>query len=168
MIRQNGLQAEDICSVMFSTTADLGAEFPALAARQLGWLDVAMLCGHEIDVPGALGRCIRVLVHWNTDKPADEIVHVYLKEAARLRPDRSQLPPVDWQELDAWIAEHLDEAARPIRGVGGIGMQAHPHSERILEMPADFRRQEGRVRQKNRLLHPMADRHCLPGKPRIE
>ena len=86
-----------------------------MAARQLGWLDVAMLCGHEIDVPGGLQRCIRVLVHWNTDKPADQIVHVYVKEAARLRPDRCQLPPVDWRELDAWIAAHLDEAARPIR-----------------------------------------------------
>jgi chorismate mutase len=115
MIRQNDLKAEDVGSVHFTTTPDLRAEFPALAARQLGWLDVAMLCGHEIDVPGSLRRCIRVLVHWNTDRPAGEIVHVYLKEAARLRPDRSQLPPVDWQELDAWIAAHLDEAARPIR-----------------------------------------------------
>ncbi len=115
MIRQNDLRAQDVGSVLFTTTPDLRAEFPALAARQLGWLDVAMLCGHEIDVPGALGRCIRVLVHWNTDKPAEAIVHVYLKEAARLRPDRCQLPPVDWQELDAWIASHWDDAARPIR-----------------------------------------------------
>jgi chorismate mutase len=74
-------------SVLFSTTADLNAEFPALAARQLGWIDVAMLCGREIDVPGSLGRCIRVLLHWNTEKPPGEIVHVYLKEAVQLRPD---------------------------------------------------------------------------------
>ena len=115
MIRQNGLRAEDVGSVLFTTTPDLRAEFPALAARQLGWLEVAMLCGHEIDVPGGLSRCIRVLVHWNTDKPAGEIAHVYVKEAARLRPDRCQLPPVDWHELDAWIAAHWDDAARPIR-----------------------------------------------------
>ena len=59
------------------------------------------MCVHELDVPGSLRRCIRVLLHWNTDKPADEIVHVYVKEAAQLRPDRSNLPPVDWKELEA-------------------------------------------------------------------
>ena len=94
---------------MFSTTTDLDAEFPALAARQLGWIDVALMCVHELDVPGSLRRCIRILLHWNTDKPADEIVHVYIKEAARLRPDRSNLPPVDWKELEQWIAEHSNE-----------------------------------------------------------
>ena len=54
-------------------------------------------------------------LHWNTDTPPDEIVHVYVKEAAHLRPDRSNLPPVDWKELEHWIAEHSNEAARPIR-----------------------------------------------------
>ena len=82
MIRQNGIQPEDVSSAIFSTTTDLDAEFPALAARQLGWIDVALMCVHELDVPGSLRRCIRVLLHWNTDKPADEIVHVYIKEAA--------------------------------------------------------------------------------------
>jgi chorismate mutase len=115
MIRQNGIEPEDICSAIFSTTADLDAEFPALAARQLGWFDAALMCVHELDVPGSLRRCIRVLLHWNTDKPVDEIVHVYIKEAAHLRPDRSKLPPVDWKELDDWIAQHSNEAARPIR-----------------------------------------------------
>jgi chorismate mutase len=115
MIRQNGIRPEDVCSAFFSTTTDLDAEFPALAARQLGWLDVALMCSHELDVPGSLRRCIRVLLHWNTDTPPSEIVHVYVKEAARLRPDRSKLPPVDWQELEDWIAEHSSEVARPIR-----------------------------------------------------
>jgi len=115
MIRQNGIREEDVASAIFSTTADLDAEFPALAARQLGWLNVGALCIHELDVPGALRRCIRILLHWNTDKPADQIVHVYIKEAAGLRPDRSKLPPVDWNELEEWIAEHLNEEARPIR-----------------------------------------------------
>jgi chorismate mutase len=115
MIRQNGIEPGDVCSAIFSTTADLDAEFPALAARQLGWFDAALMCVHEVDVPGSLRRCIRVLLHWNTEKPVDEIVHVYVKEAAHLRPDRSKLPPVDWTELDAWIAQHSNDTARPIR-----------------------------------------------------
>jgi chorismate mutase len=115
MIRQNDIQAEDVASALFSTTTDLDAEFPALAARQLGWLDVALMCVHELDVPGSLRQCIRILLHWNTDKAPSEIVHVYVKEAARLRPDRSKLPPVDWEELESWIAQHSSETAIPIR-----------------------------------------------------
>ncbi len=115
MIRQNGIHPEDVASAIFSTTPDLDAEFPALAARQLGWFDVALMCVHEIDVPGSLRRCVRIMLHWNTDKRADEIVHVYIKQAANLRPDRSNLPPVDWVELEDWIAEHLDKDARPSR-----------------------------------------------------
>ena len=115
MIRQNGIEAEDVASAIFSTTTDLNAEFPALAARQLGWIDVALMCVHELDVPGSMRRCIRVLLHWNTEKAPEEIVHVYIKEAAKLRPDRSDLPPVDWQELEDWIAQHSNDTARPIR-----------------------------------------------------
>jgi chorismate mutase len=115
MIRQNGIQAEDVASAVFSTTPDLNAEFPALAARQLGWLNVALMCNHELDVPGSLGRCVRILLHWNTDTPADQIVHVYIKGAAKLRPDHSELPPVDWEELERWIAAHLNEQAKPSR-----------------------------------------------------
>ena len=115
LIRQNGIEPEDVGSAIFSTTADLDAEFPALAARQLGWWDVALMCVHELDVPGSLRCCIRVLLHWNTDKPADKVVHIYLKEAAHLRPDRSKIPPVDWKELEDWIAQHSDETAHPIR-----------------------------------------------------
>jgi len=115
MIRQNGIRPEDVASVVFSTTPDLDAEFPALAARQLGWLDVALMCTHEMFVPGSLERCIRVLVYWNTDRRADEIVHVYIKDAAHLRPDLANLPPVDWAELEGWIQDHLNKDARPIR-----------------------------------------------------
>lgn len=114
MIRRNDIHPEDVASAIFTVTKDLDAEFPALAARQLGWLNVALLCGYELDVPGALPRCIRVLVHWNTSKSADEIVHVYIKGAANLRPDLSQLPPVDWEELEHWIQEHMKDA-RPAR-----------------------------------------------------
>ena len=110
MIRENGIQKEDIASAIFSTTRDLDAEFPALAARQLGWLDVALMCTNELSVPGSLSRCIRILLHWNTEKTADEIVHVYVKGARNLRPDLSTLPPVDWQELETWISENLDTA----------------------------------------------------------
>ena len=110
MIRQNGIRAEDVASVIFSTTADLDAEFPALAARQLGWLDVALLCNHELDVPGSLRRCIRVLMHWNTDVEQKDIIHVYVKEASKLRPDHIKLPPVDWDELETWITARLEEA----------------------------------------------------------
>ena len=74
-----------------------------------------MICVHELDVPGSLRRCIRILLHWNTAKRSNEIVHVYIKEAARLRPDRSEIPPVDWAELEGWIADHLNNEAKPIR-----------------------------------------------------
>ncbi len=84
----NDLQPDDVASIIFSVTPDLTAEFPAVAARQLGWHDVALLDTIEIDVPGALARCIRVLIHWNTTRTAQEIVHVYLRGAERLRPDR--------------------------------------------------------------------------------
>mgnify|MGYP001237795564 CR=1 FL=1 len=107
MIRLNEIRGEDVASALFSTTEDLNAEFPALAARQLGWNDVPLLCTHELNVPGSLPRCIRVLVHWNTTKTQREIRHVYIKDAVRLRPDLSQLPPVDLAELESWIAEQM-------------------------------------------------------------
>ena len=109
MIRVNDIRKEDVCSAMFTTTSDLDAEFPALAARQLGWLEVPLICTHEISVPGSLRRCVRILVHWNTTRTQDEIHHVYIKEAVRLRPDLCQLPPVDLEELEAWIAEQMKQ-----------------------------------------------------------
>jgi len=118
MIRQNDIRPEDVCSAIFTTTVDLNAEFPALAARQLGWMDVPLMCGHEMHVPGSLKRCVRVLLHWNTDKSPDQITHVYVREARRLRPDLSKLPPVDWEELEGWIADHLNEEARSSREAG--------------------------------------------------
>ena len=79
MIRRNGIEADDVASVIFTTTPDLDAEFPALAARQLHWSTVALMCLHELGVPDSLERCIRILIHWNTDKTADEIQHIYIK-----------------------------------------------------------------------------------------
>ncbi len=87
MVARNGIELDDIASVLFSLTRDLHASFPALAAREMGWVHVPMLHFAEIDVPGALGRCIRVLMHVNTTQALDEIEHVYLAEAAALRPD---------------------------------------------------------------------------------
>lgn len=115
MIRLNGIDAREVASAIFTTTTDVNAEFPALAARQLGWYDVALLCMHELDVPGSLRRCIRILLHWNTEKSAEEMIHVYVRDAVALRPDRSKYPEVDWVELEAWIAEHLNEQAQPKR-----------------------------------------------------
>jgi chorismate mutase len=89
IIEANGVQQEDICSVLFTTTVDVTAEYPALAARQLGWHDVALMCGHEMCVPGALQQCIRVLIHWNTTLRQNEIQHVYIRGAVSLRPDKS-------------------------------------------------------------------------------
>jgi chorismate mutase len=101
IVEVNGVVPEDIASIFFTTTADLDAEYPALAARQLGWLDVALLCSHEMAVPGALTLCIRVLIHWNTTLRNDEIKNVYLRDAVSLRPDRSkQTEPTRQQEAE--------------------------------------------------------------------
>src|SRR5690242_16802205 len=78
IIARNALESSDVISVIFTVTADLTSEFPAHAARALGWLDVPLLCTMEIPVPGALPRCIRVLLHIETDRVRDEIGHVYL------------------------------------------------------------------------------------------
>lgn len=107
MIRLNGIESEDVASAVFTVTPDLDAEFPAFAARQLGWIHVPLLCSYEINVPGSLKSCVRILVNWNTPKSQNEIVHVYIKDAKSLRPDLSQLPPVDYDELETWIAEYM-------------------------------------------------------------
>lgn len=82
-----GLRVEDIASAMFTVTDDIISVYPALAARQLGWELVPMMCAREIPVPESLPLCIRVLVHWNTDREQRAVKHVYLREAVKLRPD---------------------------------------------------------------------------------
>jgi chorismate mutase len=82
-----GLNTADLASAMFTLTPDLHAVHPARAARDLGWDQVPLMCAVEIAVPGSLPRCIRVLLHWNTDLPQTSIHHVYLHAAAILRPD---------------------------------------------------------------------------------
>ena len=108
MIRFNEIKSVDVASAIFTLTTDLDAEFPALAARQLGWLDVPLLCTNEIKVAGGLPMCVRILIHWNTDRAQDNITHVYVNKAVRLRPDKSQLPLVDLAELERWIAEQME------------------------------------------------------------
>lgn len=88
MTGSNGIATDDIVSVMFTMTTDLRSEFPARAARALaGWRDIPMLCTIEIDVPGALPKCIRVLMHSYSGRARDDIRHVYLGDARQLRPD---------------------------------------------------------------------------------
>jgi chorismate mutase len=87
IVAENALVPEDIGSALFTVTPDLRAEFPAAAARRMGWTMVPLLNFTEIGVPGRLERCIRVLVHVNTTRTQTEMVHVYLREAVALRPD---------------------------------------------------------------------------------
>jgi chorismate mutase len=81
------LQPEDLASILFTVTSDLSSAYPARAARLLGWSQVPLMCAQEIPVQGDLERCIRVLIHWNTNLPQSAIQHVYLGETVRLRPD---------------------------------------------------------------------------------
>ena len=96
LISLNDLKPDDLASAVFTTTTDLTAVFPALGARNFGWTEVPMMCAHEMSVPGALTKAIRVLVHVNTTRTPSEIRHVYLKGARQLRPE--------WGVDDAEIA----------------------------------------------------------------
>ena len=87
IVARNGIELEQIASVIFSATKDIDAETPAFEARQMGWTSVPLFCTQEMEVPDGLARCIRVLIHVNTDKSQDEIRHVYLDGAVVLRPD---------------------------------------------------------------------------------
>jgi len=90
LIDANEIDQDDVAAVQFTTSPDLVAEFPAVAARErFGWNDVPLMCGHEMARPGALTQCIRILILWNTNKAQNEIRHAYLNDAAKLRPDLS-------------------------------------------------------------------------------
>ncbi|MFF0305774.1 chorismate mutase [Streptosporangium sp. NPDC004379] len=90
VMERNRLTTDDVISVIFTATPDLTAEFPALAARKLGFHDVPLICASEIDVPGALPRVVRLMAHVETDRPRQEIQHVYLRGAVALRVDIAQ------------------------------------------------------------------------------
>ncbi len=92
LIAANDIQEEDVASVLFTTTPDLRAAHPARAARDLGWNHTALMGMQEMDVPGSLSRCIRVLIHWNTTLSQADVRHVFLRGAVALRPDLSAQP----------------------------------------------------------------------------
>ena len=85
VVEANDIDVGDIAAGLFSTTEDLNAEFPALAARQMGWEYVALMCSHEMKVPDGLSHCVRILLLVNTDKAASEVANIYLKGAEHLR-----------------------------------------------------------------------------------
>ena len=87
IIEKNDLHKEDVASAIFTVTDDLDADFPALAARALGWTEVALICTREIPVPNSLRKCIRILLHVNTERSASEMQHVYIRDAVTLRPN---------------------------------------------------------------------------------
>ena len=107
LVRLNDVKPDHVASIIFTTTADLNAEFPAVAARQAGWTHVALECVHEMHVPGSLPRCLRVLMHVNTERAQHEVTHVYLRDARALRPD---LTPSD-QTTRTPLSGHTTEAA---------------------------------------------------------
>jgi chorismate mutase len=90
VMARNSLATDDVISVLFTATADLTAEFPALAARKIGFQDVPLLCASEIAVPGAMPRVVRLLMHIETGQPRTKLQHVYLRGAAALRLDIAQ------------------------------------------------------------------------------
>lgn len=92
------LSKEEICSIFFTVTNDICSEFPAKAAREIGWDQVPLMCGLEIPVSGSLPKCIRILIHWNTKKDQENIQHIYLHKAKSLRPDLSRIKAKSNQE----------------------------------------------------------------------
>jgi len=87
IVEANGIEEEQVASVLFTTSPDLTAVYPAQAARDFGWRRVALMGSQEADIAGGLDHCIRILIHWNTERSLDEVQHFYLNDAVRLRPD---------------------------------------------------------------------------------
>lgn len=87
IIEENEIRHEDIISIIFTVSHDLNAVFPSAAAREIGFTDIPLLCSNEINVPGSMGKCIRILMHTYTDKTRDNVKHIFLKDARKLRPD---------------------------------------------------------------------------------
>jgi chorismate mutase len=87
MVNENNVRIEDIASASFTLTDDLDAVFPAVAARQIGWNEVPLICMREIPVPNSLEKCIRVLLLVNTTRSASEMQHIYKRKAISLRPE---------------------------------------------------------------------------------
>lgn len=93
MVRANKVKAADVATAIFSLTPDLNAEFPAIAARQMGWNEVPLMCAAELGIAGAMQKVVRVLLLVNTKTPAAKIQHQYLGDTPRLRPDLAKNGP---------------------------------------------------------------------------
>jgi len=93
MVRANRIQAADVATAIFTLTPDLDAEFPAIAARQMGWTDVPLMCAGELGVRGGMKKVVRILLLVNTNTPASKIRHQYLGDTPRLRPDLAKKGP---------------------------------------------------------------------------
>jgi chorismate mutase len=110
LVRLNALVVEEIAFAYFTTTADLDAEFPALAARRLGWVDVPLLCGHDMTVrqpnPRGVARCIRVLLLYNTELSQRQMRHAYLRGADAIRQDLDAMR----SGLDAFVATEVGDS----------------------------------------------------------
>jgi chorismate mutase len=100
IIEANSVRPEDVAAVFFTTTPDLNAEFPATAARSLGWHLVPLLCGHEMAVGGRLAHCVRVMMLVNTERAQSDIRHIYLGGAQSLRPDLAQTAAAQGQRRE--------------------------------------------------------------------
>jgi len=87
VIGENGIEICDMISILFTMTSDLNADFPAKAAREMGLTGIPLMCSNEIDVKGSLKKCIRLMLHFNTEKENKDIIHVYMRDAGNLRPD---------------------------------------------------------------------------------
>jgi len=93
MVRANEVEPESISAILFTTTPDLNAEFPAAATREIGWTQqMALICGHEMNVPGSLPRCVRILMLVNTERKFEDISHIYLGEAKKLLVSKTPIP----------------------------------------------------------------------------
>ena len=98
VMTSNGLEVDDFISIIFTSTADLVSEFPAYAARRLGFTDVPLICAKELEIQGSMPRVVRMMAHIETDLPRGDITHVYLHGAAALRKDLTRVrsvPDVD-------------------------------------------------------------------------
>ena len=124
IIRLNDIAPEDVVSAIFTTTPEITASFPALAARELGWTEVPLLCAHEMAVPGALRGVVRILLHVNTTRTPSEIRHVYLREAGALRPEwalRRRAAGADSRPHDRGARNRRHRPARPVAPHGRSG-----------------------------------------------
>lgn len=139
LIESNQIAVEDIASVFFTVTDDLDAAYPARAARDLGWNDAALLCAREIAAPESVSRCIRVLIHVNTERSQREMRHVYLRDATRLRPDRAQPVAVTGEAGGASLGVVAIVGLGLIGASIGLALLARHHVDTVRGFDADSR-----------------------------